>query len=123
MGAENRGVADLFFEISSLRKLWNGVFMTNSNYDQNPGNKAWVEIRRILISFGKLFYCPNPDLPERFAKNESFERNLKPESFGGDEKVISIILSSKQGPNSCLNYAKKRPIAGFFVLPSAVHWK
>ncbi|MCB2426543.1 alkene reductase [Methylophaga pinxianii] len=85
MGAENPGAAGPSFDISSLRELWNGIYMTNSNYDFASGNKALKEDKADLISFGKLFIA-NPDLPERFATNSPLNQP-DPESFyGGDEK-------------------------------------
>lgn len=85
MGAENPGAAGPYFDISSLRGLWDGIYMTNSNYDYESGNKALNEAKADLISFGKLFLA-NPDLPERFAENAPLNAP-DPESFyGGDEK-------------------------------------
>lgn len=85
MGAETPGVAGTYFDVSALRKLWNGLYMTNSNYDYASANKALKDDKADLISFGKLFIA-NPDLPERFAKNAPLNQP-DPESFyGGDAK-------------------------------------
>lgn len=85
MGAETPGAAGPYFDISQLRQLWNGVYMTNSNYDYFSGNEALASGKADLISFGKLFIA-NPDLPERFA-NDAPLNEPDPNSFyGGDEK-------------------------------------
>lgn len=51
------------------RPLYHGTLMINSNYDQDKGNKVIEDGEADLVSFGKLFIS-NPDLPERFEKNE-----------------------------------------------------
>ncbi|MCC5797502.1 MAG: alkene reductase [Methylophaga sp.] len=85
MGAETPGVAGPYFDITQLRQLWNGVYMTNSNYDFVSGNEALAERKADLISFGKLFIA-NPDLPQRFAASAPLNE-ADPDSFyGGDEK-------------------------------------
>ena len=85
MGSEKPGVAGPYFEISSLRALWNGVYMTNSQYDYKTGNEALAEGKADLISFGQLFIA-NPDLPERFAKKAPLNKPDPDSFYGGDEK-------------------------------------
>ena len=85
MGAETPGVAGPYFDVNSLRNLWNGIYMTNSNYDKTSADNAIRDGKADLISFGKLFIA-NPDLPERFAANAPLNEP-DPESFyGGNEK-------------------------------------
>ena len=85
MGAETPGIAGPAFDISALRELWDGIYMTNSNYDQASGNKALKDGKADLISFGKLFIA-NPDLPERFATNAMLNEADSNSFYGGDEK-------------------------------------
>lgn len=85
MGAENPGAAGPAFDVHSLRDLWYGMYMTNSQYDQESGNIAITQGKADLISFGQLFIA-NPDLPQRFAQNAPLN-DPDPESYyGGDEK-------------------------------------
>lgn len=85
MGAEKPGAAGPHFEISSLRALWEGVYMTNSQYDQQSGNEAIAASQADLISFGQLFIA-NPDLPERFEKNAPLNEADSSTFYGGTEK-------------------------------------
>lgn len=84
MGAEAPGVAGPAFDIHSLRKLWKGVYMTNSQYDFDKGNQAIANDEADLISFGVLFIA-NPDLPERFAKGAALNTPDPDSFYGGDE--------------------------------------
>jgi len=85
MGAENPGAAGPEFDIHSLRDLWYGMYMTNSQYDQESANIAITQGKADLISFGQLFIA-NPDLPQRFAQNAPLN-DPDPETFyGGNEK-------------------------------------
>lgn len=85
MGADNPGAAGPEFDISSLRPLWDGIYMTNFNYDKQTANQALAAGQADLIAFGRLFIA-NPDLPHRFAENAELN-TPDPESFyGGDER-------------------------------------
>ncbi|MCX4188260.1 alkene reductase [Methylophaga sp. OBS4] len=85
MGAENPGAAGPAFDLKTLRPLWMGNFMTNSEYDLEKANQAIRSTEADLISFGKLFIA-NPDLPVRFAKKAPLN-SPDPETFyGGDAR-------------------------------------
>lgn len=68
MGKEAPGAAGPAFNLDELRRLYNGIYMTNAGYTAETATAAIAENRADLIAFGKLFIA-NPDLPERFAKN------------------------------------------------------
>lgn len=99
MGAEAPGVAGPAFDIKSLRALWNGMYMTNSNYDLETGNRAILNGEADLISFGKLFIA-NPDLPERFASNAPLNDPDPATFYGGDEHGYIDYPCLGQTPNS-----------------------
>lgn len=84
MGSEAPGAAGPAFDISQLRKLWHGVYMTNSEYDFESGNKLLASGQADMISFGKLFIA-NPDLPLRFASNAPLNKPDPSTFYGGDE--------------------------------------
>ena len=52
-----------------FRPLYNGTLMINAGFDQESGNKVLEDGYADLVAFGKLFIS-NPDLPERFEKNQ-----------------------------------------------------
>jgi len=85
MGSENPGAAGPAFDLTSLRPLWNGVYMTNSEYDYDAANNAVSTQQADLISFGKLFIA-NPDLPERFAKKAPLNEPDVSTFYGGDAR-------------------------------------
>ncbi len=73
------------FDLTKLRRLYNGYYMANGGYDQESANRALAEGRADLVSFGVLFIA-NPDLPERFATNARLN-TPDPETFyGGDDR-------------------------------------
>lgn len=84
MGAEAPGVAGPAFDLKSLRPLWNGHYMTNSEYNFETGNAALQNNEADLISYGKLFIS-NPDLVERFAANAPLNEFDGSTFYGGDE--------------------------------------
>lgn len=84
MGAEAPGVAGPAFDLKTLRPLWNGLYMTNSEYTFETGNAAIQNGDADLISFGKLFIS-NPDLVERFAANAPLNEFDGSTFYGGDE--------------------------------------
>tara|TARA_R110002050_G_scaffold269917_2_gene412701 strand:+ start:240471 stop:241604 length:1134 start_codon:yes stop_codon:yes gene_type:complete len=84
MGAEAPGVAGPAFDLKTLRPLWNGHYMTNSDYGFETGNAALQKGEADLISFGKLLIS-NPDLVERFAINAPLNAVDSSTFYGGDE--------------------------------------
>jgi N-ethylmaleimide reductase len=85
MGAEAPGVAGPAFDLKTLRPLWDGHYMTNSEYDFEKGNVAIQNNEADLISFGKLLIS-NPDLVERFAANAPLNDFDASTFYGGDER-------------------------------------
>lgn len=84
MGAEAPGAAGSAFDLTTLRPLWNGHYMTNSEYTFETGNAAIQNNDADLISFGKLLIS-NPDLVERFATNAPLNDFDSSTFYGGDE--------------------------------------
>lgn len=84
MGAEAPSVAGPDFDLKTLRPLWEGNYMTNSEYNFETGNAAIQNDEADLISFGKLFIS-NPDLVERFAANAPLNEFDGSTFYGGDE--------------------------------------
>jgi N-ethylmaleimide reductase len=70
------------FDLQSLRKSFNGVYMANNGYDLELA----LEARRLdhadLISFGRL-YIANPDLVERLRSGASLNDPERETFFGG----------------------------------------
>ncbi|MDE2118719.1 MAG: alkene reductase, partial [Betaproteobacteria bacterium] len=67
MGMEKPGAAGPAFDLGKLRKIWQGVYMTNSGYDLARASAALGANQADMVSFGVPFLA-NPDLPARFAK-------------------------------------------------------
>ena len=59
--------------------------MLNGGYDAESGNAAIESGLADLISFGVLFLA-NPDLPERFRRNSSLNREDMATFYTGEEK-------------------------------------
>jgi len=85
MGAEAPGVAGPAFDLKTLRPLWNGHYMTNSEYDFATANAAIQNNEADLISFGKLLIS-NPDLVERFTVNAPLNDFDSSTFYGGNEQ-------------------------------------
>ncbi|WP_435414948.1 alkene reductase [Polaribacter aestuariivivens] len=66
-------VSDVPFAVENIaehfRPIYNGTLMINAGFDQKSGNKIIEEGNADLVAFGKL-YISNPDLVERFEKNQ-----------------------------------------------------
>jgi N-ethylmaleimide reductase len=84
LGLDAPGLAGPAFDLKILRPLWEGNYMTNSEYSLEKGNAAIQNGEADLISFGKLFIS-NPDLVERFAVNASLNDFDVSTFYGGDE--------------------------------------
>ncbi len=68
LGKDAPGAAGPFFDVKKLRRLWQGIYMTNHGYDPARANAALAQGEADLIAFGSL-YIANPDLAERIAAN------------------------------------------------------
>lgn len=84
-GQNTPGAAGPAFDLRQLRRLFNGLYMANADYDLGRANAALAATDTDLIAFGALFLA-NPDLPLRFARNAPLN-TPDPETFyGGDAK-------------------------------------
>ena len=73
------------FDFGQLRGVFGGVYIANGGYDRQRAERALVEGRADLISFGQS-YLANPDLPERFALSAPLNRPDQSTFYGGGEK-------------------------------------
>ena len=85
MGKDAPGAAGPSFDPGTLRKLWQGVYMTNSGYDRDSATAAVANGGADLVAFGVL-YIANPDLAERFAQNAPLNSPDPGTFYGGTEK-------------------------------------
>lgn len=85
MGKEKPGAAGPAFDLGKLRKIWKGVYMTNSGYDMARANAALAGGEADMVSFGVPFLA-NPDLPARFAKGAPLNTPDQATFYGGNEK-------------------------------------
>ncbi|MDH4285190.1 MAG: alkene reductase [Gallionellaceae bacterium] len=85
MGKEKPGAAGPAFDLNKLRKIWKGVYMTNSGYDLTRSNAALAANEADMVSFGVSFIA-NPDLPARFAKGAPLNTPDTATFYGGNEK-------------------------------------
>lgn len=88
MGRDKPGAAGPAFDLSKLRGLWKGIYMTNHGYDLARANAALAEGRADMVAFGVAFLA-NPDLPQRFARDAALNAP-DPETFysGGEHGYI-----------------------------------
>jgi N-ethylmaleimide reductase len=73
------------FDIGGLRKLWNGPYIVNGNYDHSRAMKVIADGRADFVSFGRLFLA-NPDLPLRFARSAPLNEPDRGAFYGGDDR-------------------------------------
>ena len=85
MGMDKPGAAGPAFDLGKLRKIWKGVYMTNSGYDLARANAALGANKADMVSFGVPFLA-NPDLPARFAKGAPLNTPDQATFYGGNEK-------------------------------------
>lgn len=85
MGKDAPGAAGPDFNFASLKSLWSGVYMTNSEYSFATAQQAIENGQADLISFGKLFIA-NPDLVARFAQQSALNTPDVGTFYGGDER-------------------------------------
>lgn len=85
MGKDAPGVAGPAFDLVKLRRIWQGVYMTNSGYDLAHANAALARNEADMIAFGTLFIA-NPDLPLRFATGAPLNKPDPATFYGGTAK-------------------------------------
>jgi N-ethylmaleimide reductase len=85
LGKDAPGAAGPWFDPKSLRKLWQGVYMTNHGYDRDSATAAVAKGEADLVAFGVL-YIANPDLAERFARKAPLNTPDPSTFYGGSEK-------------------------------------
>jgi len=85
MGKDKPGAAGPAFDLGKLRKIWQGVYMTNSGYDLVRANAALSANQADMVSFGVPFLA-NPDLPARYAKGAALNTPDQATFYGGNEK-------------------------------------
>ncbi|MGA2912359.1 MAG: alkene reductase [Methanoregula sp.] len=68
-----------------IRGKFNGTLMLNGGYDASNGNGVIESGLADLISFGVLFLA-NPDLPDRFGRHASLNREDTSTFYTGEEK-------------------------------------
>lgn len=73
------------FDFTELRRAFGGPYMANGGYDRDRAERALVEGRADLVSFGQS-YLANPDLPERFALAAPLNEPDQDTFYGGDGK-------------------------------------
>jgi len=76
------GVAGPDFDLRLLRRLFQGVYMTNGGYDLERANAALAAGDADLIAFGVPFLA-NPDLPARFARHAELNTPDPATFYGG----------------------------------------
>ena len=84
MGSEAPGAAGPAFDLGKLRKLWNGVYITNAGFDRARGNAAIASGEADAVAFGVPFLA-NPDLVARLKADAEFNAPDMDTFYGGDE--------------------------------------
>jgi N-ethylmaleimide reductase len=84
MGKDSPGASGPAFDLAKLRKIWRGVYITNSGYDLARGNSSLAAGFADMIAFGVPFLA-NPDLPERYARWAPLNKAEPATFYGGDE--------------------------------------
>lgn len=85
MGKDAPDQAGPGFDLSVLRGLWRGLYMTNGGYDRDSATLALQSGAADMVSFGAL-YIANPDLVERFAAGGPFNTPDTSTYYGGGAK-------------------------------------
>jgi N-ethylmaleimide reductase len=62
--------------------FYDGVLMTNANYDRDSAIKVVEQDKADMVSFARLFLA-NPDLPERFAQDAELNEPDRKTFYGG----------------------------------------
>lgn len=84
MGADRPGAAGPEFDLNVLRKIWQGVYVTNYKYDRDRAASAIENGQADAVAFGQM-YLANPDLAERFRENAPLNEPDPSTFYGGDE--------------------------------------
>ncbi len=85
MGVDKPDAAGAAFDLQKLRKIWKGVYMTNSGYNLERANAAIAQGHADMVSFGVPFIA-NPDLPARLAQGTALNAADTATYYGGGEK-------------------------------------
>ena len=85
MGKEAPNAAGPAFELANLKRVWKGVYITNSGYDLVRANASINRNEADMVAFGVLFIA-NPDLPMRFSRGASLNKPDPSTFYGGDAK-------------------------------------
>lgn len=88
MGHDNPGAAGPAFDLTELRQLWQGVYISNGGYDKARANAAITEGTADAIAFGVPFLA-NPDLVKRLQSDAALN-TPDPNTFyiGGERGYI-----------------------------------
>ncbi|NRB37602.1 MAG: alkene reductase [Pseudomonadales bacterium] len=73
------------FDVASLKKLYQGVYMANGGYNKTTAIDVIENEPVELVSFGEL-YIANLDLPARFRNNAPLNPVDESTKYGGNEK-------------------------------------
>ncbi|MHB1180402.1 MAG: alkene reductase [Sulfuricella sp.] len=84
MGKDSPGAAGPAFDLGTLRKIWRGVYITNSGYTLGSANSALAGGFADMVAFGVPFLA-NPDLPERYARWAQLNKADPATFYGGGE--------------------------------------
>ena len=84
LGKDTPGAAGPGFALQTLRKIWQGTYITNGGYDLARGNVALAAGFADMIAFGMPFLA-NPDLPERYTRWARLNKPDPATFYGGGE--------------------------------------
>ncbi len=85
LGMDAPGAAGPYFDLTRLRRLWQGIYMTNHGYDRASAMAAVAQGEADLVAFGTLFLA-NPDLVERLRRDAPLNSPDPSTFYGGDER-------------------------------------
>lgn len=85
LGMDAPGAAGPAFDLTRLRRLWQGIYMTNHGYDRTSAMAAVEQGEADLVAFGTLFLA-NPDLVERLRRDAPLNSPDPTTFYGGDER-------------------------------------
>ena len=85
MGKEAPNAAGPAFDLVNLKRIWKGIYITNSGYDLVRANVSISRNETDMVAFGVLFIA-NPDLPMRFSQGANLNKPDPSTFYGGDAK-------------------------------------